>query len=233
MTQENKLTLVYWDLQGVTEPIRLFLNYLKVPYDEKNIQSDEEWATEQDNLKKAGLLMPNLPHIIDGDFKLSESEAIPWYIANKVGRADLVGGDLKGQAKYWQVMGGIQDVFVEILGAFMDKNYKETMPKVAKKGSDFDRVLNRIAGLLGEKDFLLGKLTYADFRLAYFTYMFDNVFLSAEVENPIDRYPNLRALSKRVYNLEGVKDFYLAQRKEKELVGSYWFPWIQTKYFAC
>ena len=107
------------------------------------------------------------------------------------------------------------------------------MAYLAKRGSDVDKVMSRISGLLGQKDFVLGKLTYADFRLAYFIYLLDNVFLSARVENPLDRYPNLKALSKRVYNLEGVREFYLTQRKNKELVGSYFIPWVKTNYYAC
>ena len=114
MNQNNGLTLVYWDLQGSTEPIRMFLNYLRIPYNERNIQSEQEWDKEQENLKRTGLQMPNLPYIVDGDFKLSETEAIPFYLANKFGRSDMIGGDLKGQAKFWQVMGGIQDIYSNV-----------------------------------------------------------------------------------------------------------------------
>jgi len=32
---ENKVTLGYWKIRGLAEKIRLFMEYLKVPYDQK------------------------------------------------------------------------------------------------------------------------------------------------------------------------------------------------------
>jgi glutathione S-transferase len=41
-----------------------------------------------------GLIFPNLPYVIDGDFKLTESKAIHLYIIKKSGKTDLLGKGL-------------------------------------------------------------------------------------------------------------------------------------------
>jgi len=43
-------------------------------------------------------VFPNLPHLIDGELKLSETKAIEEYIAHRSGKTELLGKTLKDQA---------------------------------------------------------------------------------------------------------------------------------------
>ncbi len=73
------MILGYWNIKARAEPIRYLLAYLKVDYKEVNPEA-RDWFT---NRTKYGFDFPNLPYIIDGDFKLTESKAIMEYILYK------------------------------------------------------------------------------------------------------------------------------------------------------
>ena len=79
-----KTTLVYWDIRGLAEPIRLMLEYCSVDYEEKRYSSDEAEVWRKDKFQ-LGLDFPNLPYYVDGEIKISESMAIMKYIARKYG----------------------------------------------------------------------------------------------------------------------------------------------------
>ena len=63
------------------------LNYAGVPYEEKTyITQSGDW-----NLAKEGLMpFVNLPYIVDGDVKISETMAVQTYIADKF-KPELLG----------------------------------------------------------------------------------------------------------------------------------------------
>ena len=82
-----KLTLGYWKIRGLAASIRYQLEYSGVDYDMKEYQqgngpefSRQDWLDEKQNL---GLDFPNLPYLIDGSFKITETLAIHRYIAEK------------------------------------------------------------------------------------------------------------------------------------------------------
>ncbi len=98
---ENKLILGYWDLRGIAAPIRYLLEYLEVPYSdlyhvygEAPHYSKDKWLSLKNQL---GLDFPNLPYLIDGEFKITESQAIIRYICNKH-CPKLLGESLKDKA---------------------------------------------------------------------------------------------------------------------------------------
>ena len=57
------------------------LSFTKTPYEDVLYVSREKWFEE--DKKNLGLDFPNLPYLIDGDFKLTESGAIAEYVINK------------------------------------------------------------------------------------------------------------------------------------------------------
>ena len=81
--------LSYWDIRGLAERIRLILEYLGTPYEDKRITDRDEWF----NKIKPSVNDPfiNLPYLTDGDKVVSESEAILYYVIIKANRADLFG----------------------------------------------------------------------------------------------------------------------------------------------
>jgi len=79
--------LAYWDLRGLAQPVRLLLNYVGEEFEDKKYEcgeapeySRECWMKEKHTF---GLAFPNLPFYIDGDIKITQSNAILRYIGRK------------------------------------------------------------------------------------------------------------------------------------------------------
>ncbi|XP_040854605.1 glutathione S-transferase Mu 1 isoform X4 [Ochotona curzoniae] len=81
------MTLGYWDLRGLALPIRTLLEYTGTSYEEKHYRMGDapdydrsQWLNEK---FKLGLDFPNLPYLIDGTHKLTQSNAIVRYLGRK------------------------------------------------------------------------------------------------------------------------------------------------------
>jgi len=200
----SKLTLAYWDIRGLAEPIRHLLEYVQLPYEQIRYSKWEDWAAKKDAF---GASFPNLPYLVDGDRTLTESEAILAYICVKAGNNDLLG---KGEDRieFIQLKSVIADIRSSldriIYGA---KDHEEIKTKadeyVSGGGSQKFKGLEEI---LGKKDWLLGYLTYNDFVLAELLERYSD--MDAEVGSSVMKnYPNLQAFIKRFVELPGVKEY--------------------------
>ncbi|XP_069862335.1 glutathione S-transferase Mu 4-like isoform X2 [Dipodomys merriami] len=81
------MTLGYWDIRGLAHAIHLLLEYTDTSYKEKRYTMGDapdydrsQWLSEK---FKLGLDFPNLPYLIDGAHKITQSNAILRYIAHK------------------------------------------------------------------------------------------------------------------------------------------------------
>jgi len=81
--------LGYWNIRGLAAACRYLFAYLGVEFREKLYATGpapdydkSEWLDEKFNL---GLDLPNLPYLIDGETKLTETAAILKYICKKWG----------------------------------------------------------------------------------------------------------------------------------------------------
>merc|ERR1711872_592073 len=88
----SKPVLCYWDIRGLAQPIRLLLTYTGTDFEDKMLSCGPAPGFDKscwfDNKYSLGLDFPNLPYYIDGDIKITQSNAILRYIARK---NDLVG----------------------------------------------------------------------------------------------------------------------------------------------
>ena len=78
--------LVYWDVRGLGEAIRLQLTYLGVQFEDKSYETTDDMSFRQawlDDKFNLGMDFPNLPYFEDNGFKMSETLAIHQYIADK------------------------------------------------------------------------------------------------------------------------------------------------------
>ena len=71
-----------------------------------------------------GLDFPNLPYLICGDFKLTESSAINNYIIRKSGKTELLGKNPEEQAKVEMVISLLDDIFQPTYALFFSPNYE-------------------------------------------------------------------------------------------------------------
>ncbi|VDP68712.1 unnamed protein product [Echinostoma caproni] len=144
--------LGYWLLRGRAQPIRLFLEYLEEPYEEKRYGQGDvaEWQAEKTSIN---LDFPNLPYYIDGDFCITQSMAIIRYLADK---HNLLGNDPKERAYITMLEGAVNDLRSAIAtmaySAQMEKekaSLVEKMPDCLKK---FEKYLESKPFLMGDKN---------------------------------------------------------------------------------
>lgn len=70
-----------------------------------------------------GLEFPNLPYLIEGDFKLTESSAIVSYIVEKSGKCELLGKNPEDAGMVGNIIGVLTDTRKELMGLCMNKDY--------------------------------------------------------------------------------------------------------------
>ena len=203
------LELYYWKTHGRAAIIRILLKYFEVDYVEKNPASKEEYiqlATEVQNTK--GLNFINLPFIVDGDFALSESTAIPYYICKKYGNPEFYGKDLIEEAHVKELEGVTLDLAMIIGLAAIKPDHKAALTESFKEGSKGDGLLKKLSKFLGDKKFLLGdEFKFPDLGLTTIIGFINSALKSAEVENVLDKYGNLVALGKRVQAIPKIKAY--------------------------
>lgn len=86
---DSKFVLGYWGIRGRGQVLRLLLAYSGLEWEDKIYSGPEKWFGNGDK-QALGMEFPNLPYLINGDFKLSESTAIAKYIIKK-SKKDLAG----------------------------------------------------------------------------------------------------------------------------------------------
>ena len=201
----------YWGIKGLGETSRLVAAYAGVELKEYNPASREEWGQKK---AEFGAQFANLPYIVDGDFKLTESSAIPVYIAHKGGKTELLGKDAKEQAQVVQLAGVIGDIRQNVMkGLFGKDGHKEAYEEIFKAGSATSAKIEQLSLFLGDKEFFLGHVTLADFYYAYFSRFFQAVAKAVGVESPFDRHDNLKKLVASVEGLAGVKELVEKRRQ--------------------
>jgi glutathione S-transferase len=81
--------LCYWDIRGLAQPIRLLLEYTGTKFEDKHMSCGPAPDFDRScwtNVKPTvGLDFANLPYYIDGEHKITQSNAILRYIARKNG----------------------------------------------------------------------------------------------------------------------------------------------------
>jgi len=96
MAENKKLQVGYLGIRGRVQGIRFLLEYAGIPYENIIYADHEEWHHKKATL---GMPFPNIPYLFDGDFKLSQTDAILVYIAEISGKADeLLGKTPKDRA---------------------------------------------------------------------------------------------------------------------------------------
>mmetsp|Transcript_72175 Transcript_72175/g.83848 ORF Transcript_72175/g.83848 Transcript_72175/m.83848 type:complete len:221 (+) Transcript_72175:20-682(+) len=163
MAESNKLTLGYWAIQGLAQPTRFLLAYHKVDFEDKGYSDPKEWfAGDKINLK---MDLPNVPYIKDGDLIITESSATLHYAAIKTGNKDLLGKNEIDAVKITQLYGFSGDLYGAVLGLARDKDYEKIRDTVlVEKVAPH---LDKLSKYLGDKEFPLGYLTWADFKVFY------------------------------------------------------------------
>ena len=193
------VTLCYWDLRGLGEASRLLLHYAEAEWEDKRLVLSEtafgDWKAEKFNL---GLDFPNLPYLIDGDIKITQSVAIIRYLGRKfnltaTSEAEHVRLDLAEQE--------LQDMKMAQSRLCYNPKYEELkaeyVTNLAVKVSQMDKFLGAGPWVLGEK------MTYVDF-MAY-------EFMDASRKQFPDNFKeaaNINAFLDRLQALPRMKEWF-------------------------
>jgi len=193
---DTKITLGYWGVAGLAQPSRFLLAVLGANWEDKVYTAREQWF-DQDKTA-LGFKFPNLPYLLDGETKITESIAILKYIAKRFGREDLLG---KSPADYGLVetyFGVIKDIEVIFGPLVYNEDWKNQLAPTWDKVKDKIHLIE--SNIVNET--ALGYLTVVDFKLAATAMVLFKVYKDKEGE-----FKKLTALRDHVYGLPEVKKY--------------------------
>ena len=194
----DKVVHGYWGIRGAGQTSRLLLAYCGAVWEDVKYTSPEQWFGK--DKAELNLPFPNLPYLIDGDLKLSESSAIQRHIIRKYGKNDLFGKTLADQAWVDVIMGVYTDIRNAIGPLFWDKEWEAKFPAALEKSLP---KIQKIADFYGEKEFALGYVTLADFHLSEFSYYFEKI-----APEEYAKFPFAKRVREAFENLPEIKKYY-------------------------
>ncbi|KAM6311272.1 glutathione S-transferase 2-like [Podargus strigoides] len=159
------VTLGYWDIRGLAHAIRLLLEYTETPYKERQYVpgpapdfDPSDWTKEKEKL---GLDFPNLPYLIDGPIKLTQSNAILRYIARK---HKMCGETEEEVTRVDLLENQIMDLRMSFARLCYNPDIEKLKPAFLEQ---LPKKLQELSRFLGSRQWFAGdKITFVDF-LAY------------------------------------------------------------------
>ena len=192
----------YWGIKGRAESIRWLIAYTGADVKEWNPTDLQAWVARKPETGP----FPNLPFLIDGDVKITESGAIPYYIIHKTGKTELLGKTIQDSARIRQIEGvftDIQDYLLKVLGSGPD--FAAAIAKTLEPTAAVATKIAQLSSFLGEKDFFLGYLTWADIKAVAGARVVQSLALSLGQPCPFAKHANLESLIKRVEALPAIQ----------------------------
>ncbi|KAM6108293.1 glutathione S-transferase 2-like [Pterocles gutturalis] len=159
------VTLGYWDIRGLAHPIRMLLEYTETPYKERRYSPGpapdfnmSDWTKEKEKL---GFDFPNLPYLIDGPTKLTQSNAILRYIARK---HNMIGETEEEIQRVDLLENQMMDLLMSFARLCYSPDFEKQKPAYLEQ---LPGKLQELRRFLGSRRWFVGdKVTYVDF-LAY------------------------------------------------------------------
>ncbi|XP_042536233.1 glutathione S-transferase Mu 1-like isoform X2 [Dipodomys spectabilis] len=190
------VTLGYWDIRGLAHAIRLLLEYTDSSYEEKTYTMGDapdydrsQWLSEK---FKLGLDFPNLPYLIDGAHKITQSKAILRYIARK---HNLCGETEEEKIRVDILENQTWDFRVQFGMFCYNPDFEKLKPEFLEGLAD---KMKHFSQFLGKRPWFAGdKITFVDFP-AYDVLDMHRMF----EPKCLDAFPNLKDFMSR---FEGLK----------------------------
>jgi glutathione S-transferase len=168
----SKVTLGYWRVRGRGQVPRLLLAYTGAVWEDVQYTSPEQWfGNDKQSLQ---LSFPNLPYLIEGDFRITETSAICTYIIERSARKELLGRNAQERALVLNVVGVIGECLEKLSTIAYSPNGATLLEKTWK--DTLEPKLQQLAKFKGNKEWLLGFLTLADFLFAELSYYLENIY---------------------------------------------------------
>lgn len=211
MDKKEPITLGYWNIRGLAEPIRLLLEHLGVNYKDEVYElgpapdySREAWLKQKLIL---ALDFPNLPYLIDSPLRITESIAILRYICHKF-EPKLLGTKLEEWA-YIDMTSCLLYDFIRDKGEIMYAPDPSKVPK--RKIDNVNDTIKKLAKLLETRKYLTGdKLSYVDFMCVEALESINDL-----IEPIFTTYPSLEKYFVEMTNLPNVKKYRSSEKYTK------------------
>ncbi|XP_052492464.1 glutathione S-transferase Mu 1-like [Budorcas taxicolor] len=195
------IILGYWDIRGLAHAIRLLLEYTDSNYEEKKYTMGDapdydrsQWLNEK---SKLGLDFPNLPYLIDGTHKLTQSNAILRHIARKY---NMCGETEEEKIRVDLLENQVMDVRLHMARICYSPDFEKLKPGYLK---EIPGRMKLFSVFLGKRCWFAGnKLTYVDF-LAYDILDLQRIF----EPRCLDEFPNLKDFLTRFEGLKKISAY--------------------------
>ncbi|XP_072864607.1 glutathione S-transferase Mu 4 [Chlorocebus sabaeus] len=200
------MTLGYWDIRGLAHAIRLLLEYTDSSYEEKKYTMGDapdydrsQWLNEK---FKLGLDFPNLPYLIDGTHKITQSNAILRYIARK---HNLCGETEEEKIRVDILENQAMDVSNQLARVCYSPDFEKVKPEYLE---GLPTMMQYFSQFLGKRPWFVGdKITFVDF-LAYDVLDLHRIF----EPKCLDAFPNLKDFISRFEGLEKISAYMKSSR---------------------
>ena len=189
----------YIRFKGRIEPLRYLLSYLDVQYTLR-YHDHREWFRVKD---LQNLDFPDLPYLIDGDKRITDTQAIMTHIIFKYGKNELLGKPGKDEINFLTVYGVLKDVMDGFLRVVFSKEYAKTYEKTYKVL--FSSKMRYMDRYLAEKEYLLGYMTAVDFILLALLDTFIVIETKLGRDLLINKHPKLKAFRERMLKLDFIR----------------------------
>lgn len=193
----NPIEVGYWKIKGLGQPIRLLLVWAGFEWKDtlyECVQKNDgtyDKSSWFDVKHKLGLPFPNLPYLVDGDLKITQTNAILQHLAD---RAGLSGTTEEERAKVNMLFGLSGDVRRRYTGAAYSPKFDEMRPGLVES---IEQKLAELDQFLGSREYLVGQgVTVSDL----LWYDLIDQFLVLDPTILDQRCPNLRAFHSRFHN---------------------------------
>ncbi|KAL1772452.1 glutathione S-transferase Mu 1 [Sigmodon hispidus] len=200
------MTLGYWDIRGLAHAIRLLLEYTDSSYEEKRYTMGDaptfdrsQWLDEKFTL---GLDFPNLPYLIDGSHKITQSNAILRYLARK---HNMCGETEEEKIRVDILENQAMDVSNQLATVCYSPDFEKLKAEYLAQLPGMMKLFSRF---LGEQTWFVGeKITFVDF-LAY-----DILDLHLIFEpRCLDEFSNLKDFVARFEGLKKISAYMKSSR---------------------
>ncbi|XP_071546691.1 glutathione S-transferase Mu 4-like [Panulirus ornatus] len=153
--------LGYWNIRGLGQSIRLLLSYTGTEFEDKMYVpgpppdfSPSDWTSVKFTL---GLDFPNLPYYIDGDVKVTQSNAVLRYIARK---HDMCGKTEEEKTR----VDILENQAMDMRRAFVKLCYETYNTKKQEYLDDLPAAMKLLSDFLGDRPWFAGdNITFVDF----------------------------------------------------------------------
>ncbi|XP_072853586.2 glutathione S-transferase Mu 1-like isoform X4 [Pogona vitticeps] len=207
------IILGYWDIRGLAHAIRLLLEYTETPYEDKQYGvggEDPEYDISQwtSVKEKLGLDFPNLPYLIDGERKITQSNAILRYLARK---HKMCGETEEEMIRIDMLENQVMDFRMAFAKVCYSPDFEKLKPEYLE---ELPGKLKLFSQFLGDRKWFAGnKVTYVDF-LAY------DVLDQQRMFEPkcFNQYKNLQDFLDRFEALEKISAYMKSSRFMKSPV---------------